>query len=67
MPFFFLNNLFHFRNDRLLFQRKYFCRLCDDFDIEVVVIKTQIRTTNRKKQLAILLVGEGGCFRDSKK
>jgi len=48
-------------------QRKYFGMLCDDFYIELIVSKTQDRTTNRKKESTILTVGASGFFRGSKK
>jgi hypothetical protein len=41
--------------------------LCNDFYIELIVSKTQSRTTNRKKESAILPVGASGFFRGSKK
>lgn len=48
-------------------QRKYSCMLCAGFYIELFLSKTQVRTTNRKKLPAILLVGASEFFRDLKK
>jgi hypothetical protein len=45
-----------------LAQKKYFCMLYDGFRVEASETEIQFRTTNRKKRLAIRLVGVGECF-----